>query len=31
VCIARRPLCESCVLVDLCPAARIDALPADAA
>src|SRR6187551_3536260 len=31
VCIARRPLCESCVLVDLCPATRIDALPADAA
>ncbi|HET7366773.1 MAG TPA: endonuclease III [Gaiella sp.] len=31
VCIARRPLCEACVLVDLCPAARIDALPADAA
>ena len=31
VCIARGPLCESCVLVDLCPAARIDALPADAA
>ena len=31
VCIARRPLCESCVLVDLCPAARTDALPADAA
>ena len=31
VCIARRPVCESCVLVDLCPAARIDALPADAA
>jgi endonuclease-3 len=21
---ARRPACESCVLVDLCPAARID-------
>jgi endonuclease-3 len=31
VCIARRPLCESCVLVDLCPAARIEAVPADAA
>ena len=31
VCIARRPVCESCVLVDLCPAARTDALPADAA
>ena len=25
VCIARRPVCESCVLVDLCPAARLDA------
>jgi endonuclease-3 len=24
VCHARRPACESCVLVDLCPAARID-------
>jgi endonuclease III len=24
VCVARRPACESCVLVDLCPAARID-------
>jgi endonuclease-3 len=24
VCHARRPLCEDCVLVDLCPAARID-------
>jgi endonuclease-3 len=24
VCAARRPACESCVLVDLCPAARID-------
>jgi endonuclease-3 len=24
VCDARRPACESCVLVDLCPAARID-------
>jgi len=22
VCLARRPLCEECVLVDLCPAAR---------
>ena len=27
VCIARRPHCESCVLVDLCPAARIDVRP----
>jgi endonuclease-3 len=27
VCDARRPACESCVLVDLCPAARIDAAP----
>ena len=27
VCIARRPACESCVLVDLCPSARIDAAP----
>ena len=25
VCIARRPRCEDCVLVDLCPAARLDA------
>jgi endonuclease-3 len=25
VCIARRPLCEECVLLDLCPSARIDA------
>jgi endonuclease III len=25
VCIARRPACGECVLVDLCPAARIDA------
>jgi endonuclease-3 len=24
VCIARRPLCETCVLVDLCPSRRID-------
>lgn len=24
VCIARRPLCQECVLVDLCPASRID-------
>ena len=24
VCIARRPLCEDCVLVDLCPSARVD-------
>jgi endonuclease-3 len=29
-CIARRPRCESCVLVDLCPAARIDVVPARA-
>jgi endonuclease-3 len=27
VCDARRPRCEDCVLVDLCPAARIDAQP----
>jgi endonuclease-3 len=27
VCDARRPRCESCVLVDLCPSARIDAVP----
>jgi len=27
VCVARRPHCESCVLVDLCPAARIDVMP----
>jgi len=27
VCVARRPHCESCVLVDLCPAARIDVRP----
>ena len=27
VCIARRPQCESCVLVDLCPAARVHAAP----
>ena len=26
VCDARRPACEACVLVDLCPAARIDAV-----
>ena len=25
VCHARRPLCEECVLADLCPAARVDA------
>ena len=25
ICDARRPACEACVLVDLCPAARIDA------
>ena len=24
ICIARRPLCEECVLVDLCPASRVD-------
>ncbi len=24
VCIARRPLCEECVLIDLCPSARFD-------
>jgi endonuclease-3 len=23
VCIARRPLCEQCVLVDLCPSSRV--------
>ena len=23
VCIARRPLCEACVLVDLCPSSRV--------
>jgi endonuclease-3 len=27
VCIARRPRCEDCVLVDLCPSARIAAAP----
>jgi endonuclease-3 len=27
VCTARRPACDACVLVDLCPAARIDAGP----
>jgi endonuclease-3 len=27
VCIARRPLCEECVLVDLCPAARLPVPP----
>jgi endonuclease-3 len=27
VCDARRPTCECCVLVDLCPAARVDAAP----
>ncbi len=27
VCIARRPLCEECVLVDLCPATRVDPVP----
>jgi len=27
VCVARRPHCESCVLVDLCPSARIDVMP----
>ena len=27
ICDARRPACEACVLVDLCPAARIDAVP----
>jgi endonuclease-3 len=26
VCIARRPLCEECVLFDLCPSARTDLL-----
>jgi len=24
VCDARRPRCEECVLLDLCPAARVD-------
>jgi endonuclease-3 len=28
VCIARRPLCEECVLNDLCPSSRVDAVPA---
>jgi endonuclease-3 len=27
VCIARAPRCEDCVLVDLCPAARLEAAP----
>ena len=27
ICDARRPACEACVLVALCPAARIDAVP----
>ena len=27
VCIARRPLCEECVLNDLCPSSRVDAAP----
>ena len=27
ICDARRPACGECVLVDLCPAARIDAVP----
>jgi endonuclease-3 len=31
VCHARRPLCEDCVLVDLCPASRVNAVVADAA
>jgi endonuclease-3 len=26
VCDARRPLCEECVVADLCPAARVTAL-----
>jgi endonuclease-3 len=30
VCDARRPLCESCVVNDLCPASRVDAGPAQA-
>ena len=28
VCIARRPLCEECVLNDLCPSSRVDVAPA---
>ena len=28
VCIARRPLCEECVLNDLCPSSRIEVAPA---
>ena len=28
VCIARRPLCERCVVNDLCPASRVDVEPA---
>ena len=29
VCDARRPLCEACVVNDLCPASRVDVEPAD--
>ena len=28
ICIARRPLCETCVVNDLCPSSRVDAAPA---
>ena len=28
VCDARRPACEACVLVDLCPSSRVDLTPA---
>ncbi len=28
ICDARRPLCEECVLLDLCPAARVGSVPA---
>jgi len=31
VCHARRPLCEDCVLVDLCPASRLNAVAGDTA
>ena len=30
ICIARRPLCEACVVADLCPASRVEPLPAAA-
>jgi endonuclease-3 len=29
VCDARRPACEDCVLADLCPSSRVDAVPYD--